>query len=275
VLRAKLQGEAARIVRAFGFAGAHVILIGGLVPSLLVPEVDAGLEPHIGTTDLDLCLSVALVEGDVGAYERLEKSLRAAGFEMAREGGQPVSWRWIGGGGLPVTVEFFCSAAEGRVPGRLFRPGGVVGGKLSALVLATGTLIDRDVRVVELEVELPEGGGRTRQELRVVGPAAYFAAKADALRRRDKNKDAYDVVWLAECWPGGQSALAGELGRSAIFGELGPTLAVLAEEFANIDSAGAVKYGRFMATDAATSDAFAQRAVGAIRSLLAALADLR
>lgn len=118
----------------------------------------------------------------------------------------------------------------------------------------------------------PAGGGRTRQEIRVVGPAAYLAAKADALRRRDKNKDAYDVVWLTECWPGGQAALASELQRSSIFNELAATLAVLAEEFASIDAAGAVKYGRFMATDTAASDAFAQRAVGAIRALLAELA---
>lgn len=215
---------------------------------------------------------MALVEGEVGEYERLEKSLRDAGFEMAREDGKSVSWRWVGGAGAPVTVEFFCSEAEGRAPGRLYRPGGVVGGKLSALVLSTGSLIDRDVRDVDVELELPGGGGRTRQRFRVVGPAAYLAAKADALRQRNKNKDAYDVVWLAESWPGGQPSLGGEIKRSAIFGELQPTLAVLSEEFATIDSAGAVKYGRFMATDTATSDAFARRAVGAIRALMTALA---
>jgi hypothetical protein len=272
VLRSKLQGEAARIIRAFGFAGAHVIIIGGLVPSLLVPKVEVGLEPHIGTTDLDLCLSVALVEGDIGAYERLEKCLRDAGFEMARENGNSISWRWIGGKGAQVTVEFFCAMAEGREPGRLHRPGGVVGGKLSALVLATGGLIDRDFRIVELEVDLPDGGGRTKQQFRVAGPAAYLAAKADALRRRNKNKDAYDLVWLAECWPGGQTALAIEIKGSAIFSDLKDTLDILREEFATIDAAGAVKYGRFMASDSGGQDAAAQRAVGAFRALFSALA---
>jgi hypothetical protein len=273
VLRSKLQGEAARIIRAFGFAGAHVIIIGGLVPSLLVPNVEVGLEPHIGTTDLDLCLSVALVEGDIGAYEKLEKCLRDAGFDMARaEDGKPISWRWVGGKGAPVTVEFFCSMAEGRVSGRLHRPGGVVGGKLSALVLATGALIDRDFRTIELEVDLPEGCGRTKQEFRVAGPAAYLAAKADALRRRNKNKDAYDVVWISECWPGGQPALAAEIKKSSIYPDLTASLDILREEFASIDAAGAVKYGRFMATDSETQDAAARRAVGAIRTLLAALA---
>jgi hypothetical protein len=272
VLRSRLRGEAARIIRAFGFAGAHVIIIGGLVPSLLVPQVEAGLEPHIGTTDLDLCLSVALVKGDVGAYDRLEKCLRAAGFEMAREDGKSISWRWIGGKESQVTVEFFCAIADGREPGRLHRPGGVVGGKLSALVLAAGALIDRDFVDVELEVDLPDGGGRTRQVFRVAGPTAYLAAKADALRRRSKNKDAYDLVWLSECWPGGQVALAATIKASSIFAEFGPTLDVLRNEFATIDSAGAVKYGRFMATDSENQDAAARRAVGAVRALLSALA---
>lgn len=268
----KIHGEAARIIRAFGFAGAHVIIIGGLVPSLLVPAVEPGLDPHIGTNDLDLCLSVALVDGDVGEYERLETSLRGAGFRMAQEAGHSVSWRWIGGAGTQLVVEFFCAAAPDRAAGRLYRPGGVVGGKLSALALDAGALISRDVRTVALDIELPDGGGRTRQDFRVAGPAAYLAAKADALRRRNKNKDAYDLVWLAESWPGGQVGLATEIRSSGMLAALGPALAVLAEEFRDLDSAGAVKYGRFVARDSSTRDIHAQRAVGCMRALLSALA---
>ena len=269
-----LAGQMVRVMRAFGFAGVHVVIIGGLVPSLLVPDPDSGLEPHVGTHDLDLCLSVALIEGEVGEYDRMENSLRAVGFAMVRrDDGTTESWRWRDR--LGVTIEFFCpSGKQGRQPGRLFRPGGVVGGKLSALVLATGHLIDRDARDIELEVELPDNGGRTRQVLRVVGPAAYLASKVDALRGRDKNKDAYDIVWILECWPGGQPAIARTIVASAVFDELGPTLTALREEFATIDSAGAVKYGRFMARDTAAVDLASQRAVGAIAAFLGAMDDL-
>ncbi len=114
-----------------------------------------------------------------------------------------MSWRWKGGIGFPLTLEFFCPSAEDRPPGKRHRPGGVVGGKLSAMALAAGRLIDADVREVRIEVELPEGG-RTQHALKVVGPAAYLASKVDALQGRSKNKDAYHVVWLLECWPGGQ-----------------------------------------------------------------------
>jgi hypothetical protein len=39
-------------------------VIGGLVPGLLVLDAGAGRPSHVGTTDLDLCLSVALAAGD-------------------------------------------------------------------------------------------------------------------------------------------------------------------------------------------------------------------
>ncbi len=269
LLRPKLQAEAVRVIRAFSFAGAHVVIIGGLVPSLLVPEPEAGIERHIGTQDLDLCLSIALVAGDVGNYDRLEQTLKKAGFIMARDGGQSISWRWRGGVDLSLTVEFFCPVGPDREPGRLYRPGGVVGGKLSALVLAAGRLIDADVRDVEVDVDLPGGGGKTRQSLKVVGPAAYLAAKADALRRRDKNKDAYDVIWLAESWPGGQAALAQAIRASAVARDVDFLVALetLKHEFSTIDSAGAVKYARFMGDDASSQDLLARRAVGAIAAL--------
>lgn len=271
LLQPALRAEAVRVIRGFSLAGAHVVIVGGLVPSLLVPQPEAGIERHVGTQDLDLCLSVALVDGNVGNYDRLEKSLKDAGFQMARdEDGHSVSWRWRGGVDLPLTVEFFCPSAPDREPGRLHRPGGVVGGKLSALVLSAGRLIDADVREVEIEVNLPGGGGATRQKVKVVGPAAYLAAKSDALRRRTKNKDAYDVVWLVESWPGGQAQLAREIGATKIAAdpEFLQSLRVLEEEFATIDSAGAVKYARFTADDHASQDRNARRAVGAVAELL-------
>jgi hypothetical protein len=273
LLTPRLRAEAVRVIRGFSFAGGHVVIVGGLVPSLLVPDPQPGIDRHIGTQDLDLCLSIALVEGDVGNYDRLEKSLKDAGFQMVREGGHPISWRWRGGTDLSLTVEFFCASGPGRTPGRLHRPGGVVGGKLSALVLSAGRLIDADTREIELEVELPAGGGRTHQPVKVVGPAAYLASKADALRRRDKNKDAYDIVWLLESWPGGQEQLAREIRATSIAedAEFLDALRVLGNEFSSLESAGAVKYARFMAEDGPSHDRLARQAVGAVTALLRAL----
>ncbi|KFA91684.1 hypothetical protein Q664_20310 [Archangium violaceum Cb vi76] len=240
--------------------------MGGLAPSLLVPKPEPGLEPHIGTQDLDLCLRVALVEGEVGNYERLEKCLKEANFKMLNG----ASWRWQGGVALPLTVEFFCPPAPGREPGQLYRPGGFVGGRLSAMVLATGGLVDKDFREVAVEVLLPGGGGKTHQPLNVAGPAAYLAAKADALQRRNKNKDAYDIVWLVESWPGGQATLAPDIRASVVFNDplFQAALVTLKREFEDIDSAGAKKYARFMGGAGVDPDQLARRASGAIKLLL-------
>lgn len=262
----KLLGEAARVVRAFDFAGAHVVIVGGLVPSLLVPRPEPGIEPHIGTQDLDLCLRVALVNGEVGSYERLEKSLMGARFKMLG----PEGWRWQGGVDLPLRVEFLCSPGPGREPGRIYRPGGLAGAKLSALVMATGELVDRDFLPMEVEVTLPGDRGKTRQPLKVAGPASYLAAKADALRGRNKNKDAYDIVWLVESWPGGQAGLAPVIRGSAIFDDpvFRKHLDILRQEFEDIDSAGARKYALLMGGAGQDPDQLARHAVGAIKLLL-------
>src|SRR3954447_4442984 len=81
--------EAAGLIKALGFAAQHVALIGGIVPGLLVPVLDPGVEPHIGTTDLDVCLSVAIMEGTTGYYQKIQQTLRDAGFKPTEE-----SWRW-------------------------------------------------------------------------------------------------------------------------------------------------------------------------------------
>src|SRR5207237_8023655 len=103
-LAAMLPGEAAHLLRAIGFAADHAILIGGMVPGLLV--LDPGLgHPCPGTADLDLCLSVALVEGDTAEYERIESALKGIGYEMTDQ-----SFRWRRNAGLRPAVEFFCPA---------------------------------------------------------------------------------------------------------------------------------------------------------------------
>lgn len=267
-----LLGEAAALMRALGFAARHVTLIGGIVPTLLVPELDPGLPPHVGTADLDLCLSVAILAGDTAEYERLDTCLRRAGFQPSEQ-----SWRWKGGSHIPVVVEFFCPAGIGRVPGRAFRPSATdnprarrnLGSKLSALTLTTGALIGKDVQEVTREVTLPDGKGRLTVQLRVTGPTAYLAAKADALQNRDKPKDAYDIIWLLDAWPGGPRSLARVVRAQPISSDplFGTTLSVLEDQFGDQDRAGAIAYARFLSSDEDPA-LLAQHAAGAVTELL-------
>jgi hypothetical protein len=269
----RILAEAASLIRSFGFAGAHVTLIGGLVPPVLVPILDPAAEPHVGSADVDFCLSVAIVEGDVGAYERLEECLRREGFVMAREAdGTTHSWRWIGGRNAKVTVEFFCPVQKDGRAGRLYRPGGVVGEKLSALQLDTGRLVDSDN--VERRVTVEIDGHQEEVALRVTGLSALLASKVDALMHREKNKDAYDIVWVLEAWPGGPEAAAAEVLKSPVYADPEMRRAVedMARLFDGVDSQGARRYAQFLATAAdaggnavaGSTDALARRAAGAV-----------
>ncbi len=163
-----------------------------------------------------------------------------------------------------MVAEFFCPAGPDREAGKLFRPKQRdnptakhnLGAKLSAVALDAGTLISDDFVVVTREVELPNGMGKQTMDFNVTGIAAFLAAKADALRQRDKPKDAYDNVWLLEAWPGGPSGAAAAVRDSTVFGrpELHRALATLEDQFRDIDHAGTRAYARFL-LEAASLDA--------------------
>jgi len=221
-----ILGEAAHLLRHLGFAATHTILIGGVVPSLLVLD-PATNRAHVGTTDLDLCLSVAIIEGDTAEYERIETALRKAGYEPT-----DASFRWRGTTRLKLEVEFFCPAAEDRPSGKMFRPKAAdnpvakqnLGAKLAAIALDAGTAISDDAQTVTRTITLPAGAGITTFDFRVTGIVGFLVAKIGALVGRDKPKDAYDIVWIIENWEGGPagaaayivSAFLGVGGRGAI-----------------------------------------------------------
>lgn len=272
-LSQQLISEAASLFRGFGFAREHVVLIGGLVPGLLVPEPDPDVEQHIGTADIDLCLSVALVEGDTELYERMERVLKRLGFDQA-----DTSFRWRRVNGFPLVLEFFCPAGDDRPAGEAFRPrvaeSGTakhnMGGKLSALALDAGTLLTEDVEVITREVELPNGQGRTQAVLRVTGPLAFLVAKVQALVGRDKAKDAYDIVWLIESWQGGPAEAARAFATRATYTNprVATALATLRSLFADRRQIGARQYARFMAPNSRAQAQYERRAVGAVAEFL-------
>lgn len=274
-------GEAAHLLRHLGFAADHTVLIGGLVPSLLILDPGGG-RSHVGTGDLDLCLSVAIVEGDTAEYERIETAIKKAGY-----GPTDQSFRWKQAARLGLQVEFFCPAGEGRPSGRMFRPLADeaptakqnFGPKLSAFALDAGEVIGLDVVTVEREVTLPEGGGRTDFSFRVTGLVAFLVAKTAALVGRDKPKDAYDIVWIIENWAGGPVCAASAVKASAVIDreDVGAALSLLSEKFSRPDELGPSAYSRFMAEpDAEINERarLARNAAGAVQAFFQPLNDL-
>ncbi|PSL38144.1 hypothetical protein CLV49_1758 [Labedella gwakjiensis] len=272
-----IVAEAADILRSAGFTSSHMVIIGGLVPTLLVPVLDPDTEPHIGTADIDICLSLALIDGRTEEYERLETVLRRLDFEPADS-----SFRWVRAKYPRITLEFFCPAADGRPAGQMHRPKALtnptgkhnLGGQLSALALDAGALMTTDVEVVARTIELPRGKGTIEMDLRVTGPLAFLAAKADAIRQRDKPKDAYDIIWLLESWPGGAAGAARSFAaRPAYSAEVRESIKQLGDLFADVDSVGARSYAQFVSQPGG-QDRAARQAQGAVAEFLSALPEI-
>src|SRR5262245_11000073 len=63
------------VLTKIGPWGAQLVLIGGMAPKYLVGDVPADLPPHIGTTDLDVVVGVALETDEEAAYRTLQQNL--------------------------------------------------------------------------------------------------------------------------------------------------------------------------------------------------------
>jgi len=84
--------------------------------------------PHVGTTDVDLVIGLALGDDSPETYRTLANNLKTSGFTAE------MSFRWKRSvDGVAVTVEFLCETDEVE-PGKIFRPRADAG---SALVHST------------------------------------------------------------------------------------------------------------------------------------------
>lgn len=183
-----------------GMAATHFVIVGGLVPPLLVPDA---ADAHIGSADIDFCLSVAITEGQTRQYydsiqEKIEPFFEPAG---------PSGFRWrkkSGAPGLPILIDFLAPGDQDRTPladgtTDLESETAVenVGTQLRPFPLRAGRLIDADAVTVTIEgVRLTyKEGTRADVTIRHAGPVGFLAAKADALEKRDDSKDGYDVSW--------------------------------------------------------------------------------
>jgi hypothetical protein len=48
-----------------GMAAKHLVIVGGMVPPLLVPNA---ADAHVGSADIDVCLSLAITHGATAQY---------------------------------------------------------------------------------------------------------------------------------------------------------------------------------------------------------------
>ncbi len=159
------------------------------------------MEPHRGSSDIDLVLSVAITRGETSEYyESLEKAISPY-FELIAAG-----FRWRkreGVAGIPLIVDFLGPEAEvthledGTLQLESETAAANTGPRLRPLPLAAAELVDEDA-VSELREGVPlvyEPGVRADVRIRHTGPVGFLSSKANGFETRSDSKDGYDVSW--------------------------------------------------------------------------------
>lgn len=195
-----MQRELASLVHLLGgMAPKHLVAVGGLVPPLLVPEAP---NPHRGSADIDLSLSMAITKGETSQYYRsLERTIEPY-FEPFEAG-----FRWRkreGVGGVRLLIDFMGPEAEATqlADGTLQLEDSVAAANTGVVLrpypLAAAAIVEEDARSVEIE-RVPlvyEEGIHADVAIRHTGPVGFLASKADAFETRSHAKDGYDVSWV-------------------------------------------------------------------------------
>jgi Nucleotidyl transferase AbiEii toxin, Type IV TA system len=262
----RLLGIAADVLRSFGsaFGGRHLAIVGGVVPGLLVPQPPPGIPPHVGTADLDFHLSLHLLDGETADYYRaIIDGLRSLGLKPAIEDKRQITWRWVGNyRGIQLRVELLCPMRDRA--GRPEKPTAGTpaeanigpSGEISALAVGFGHLVPEDTIVVERRVQSHRG--LLNYEFQVAGLASWLCLKSDAIMRRDKPKDAYDVVWLIDAL-GPDKASDLIVASPLMIGDMAAEvqeqlLRLVGDQFTDTNSAGPIMYADFLEADPGESD---------------------
>jgi predicted nucleotidyltransferase len=231
------------------------VLVGGWLPHLWMPDED---DPHSGSIDVDLALDAEQLKR--GRYAELLRLILATGrYVMGPRDFQ-----------FTATVDLQDGLEPIQVSVDFLAPTGVM------LRGKEGKLIE-GFRVLEVEAcvaALHKPGARALSgrmisgaentvEMRVASIPAFLVMKAHALARRDKPKDAYDLCYCLDNWPGGLPELAGVWrARLAEGGAVASTfakaLSILRQKFASVTSYGPQQVVAFH--DAASAETRARQA---------------
>ena len=220
------------------------MLVGGLVPRYIIGSLPLGAAPHVGSTDVDLVIKLA-VEEAAEAYETLQTNLKKSGFSSSEP-----SYRWSRKvDGTTVMVEFLCETEQVEA-GRIYRPKQGTGSNFAAFNVPGAELATRDFVEATVAAERLDHGGLSQVRFRVAGLLPYVALKILAFQDRHHNKDAYDLVYTLLNYPQGGPIAAGRVAAiSRVRGEqqVIDALQMLAERFLSADHDGPSAYADFLA----------------------------
>jgi len=221
-----------------------LVVVGGLVPSLLIPDksLPAGEDVHIGTMDLDLGLSLALL--DTKRYEDLPLRLYRADFRPdENEEGNPALQRWkiTPATDLKVTLDFLIPPSLAADKGGELRH---IEKNFAAVITPGLHLAFQDKEKVSLK-GLTLLGEKANREIWVCGPGAFVVLKALAFDQRGENKDAYDLYFVIRNYGSGVDDVCRCLSPLLKEVETKKALEILHRDFSEPDGVGPSRIARF------------------------------
>lgn len=241
----------------------EIVVVGGVAPSLLVDQREAR-QQHVGTTDLDLALSLSVLSEE--KYRDISGRLRDAGFApMKKADGKIVRQTWEMTGKLGrMTVDFLIPRSDRADPKRLLqdleRDFGAIRTRGLELAFVDRHQVDLDGPTIQ--------GDRAQRTVQVAGPAAMLVLKAFAFDHRGAEKDAYDAFYLVDEL--GIDVMVDALGaylRQEDFAEdVTAALAIFKRDFSDPDGIGAGSVARFLNEEA--DEEFRADVAGAIGAIV-------
>ncbi len=239
-----------------------IVVVGGWVPDLLLPETQA----HIGSIDVDLALDAAKLED--GRYAELLKLLLDSGrYERGDKDFQLVTSVDLGDGEAPVRVEVeFLASSDVKL--RKNHPKLVEGFRVLQFPAFEAAFVNP--QEIELEGLMISGAPNT-VHLRVASLADFMVMKAHAVGGRDKPKDVYDICYCLDEFPDAIAVVAKDW-RSRLSSPLvNGAIEILKEKFVSVDHYGPQQLAIFHDATGDEAAMYARRAFELVQKLLSLL----
>ena len=188
------------LVHLLGKLKDNIVIIGGWSPTFLLPQSS---EPHIGSLDIDVALNFARIPDNT--YRTILETFLKRGYMQDKQ--QPFRFfrtvKVEGRESIVVEIDLMAGEYGGTGKGhRTQKVQDVCARKARGCDLAFDSTV-----TITIEGVLPDGG-RDRESFKVAGIVPFLVMKGMVMNERMKEKDAYDIYYCVEHFPGGVESLA-------------------------------------------------------------------
>ena len=216
-----------------------LVIVGGLVPTLIIPQVPPpeGAEAHVGTQDLDIGFSLGVLNSD--RYQKIVERLRGAGFiPDVNKNQNPTFQRWKLEKSVNVTVDFLIPQTTQDE----------IGGTIKHFDKDFGAVITPGLELAfqdRIKLSIHGQTPFAKRDIWVCGPGAYILLKALAFGSRGENKDAYDLFYVVRNFGSGCEEVIQHLLPLIENKHGAKAIDILKRDFSNPSSVGSVRVARF------------------------------